>query len=82
MPQDPRAKPVFEEGLTDEQIAGMDAIEKASVLRQLVAQAVEAYQGQPELSAEEIRLLMDYREWKKSVKAVSGVFHWRRREGG
>lgn len=72
--------PVFEEGLTDEQVAGMDAIEKASTLRALVAQALENYQIQP-LSPEEVRLLKDYREWKGSMKVYSGVFHWRRRGG-
>jgi hypothetical protein len=76
----PDPKPVFEEGLTDKQIANLDAIEKASVLRQLVADAVETFQGQPELSEEEIRLLMDYRAWRSSAKSVGGIFHWRRRE--
>jgi hypothetical protein len=82
MPQHPDGlRSVYAEGLSDEQIAGLDAIEKAQVIRDLVAQAVENAGLSMQLSDEEEVLVKAYREWKDSKKSISGVFHFRRRDG-
>ena len=70
--------PVFEAGLTDEDISNLDAVDKMSILKQLVSQAISAMPTGPDLTAEETVLIADYRRWKKSVKSASGVFHWRK----
>lgn len=79
MSQDPsKIGHVFEEGLTDDQIAGLDAIEKVSYIKSLVAQAVAQYEGQPQLSDEEVKLVMDYRAWKEQRGRAGDIFHWRK----
>jgi hypothetical protein len=65
-------------GLSDDDLATLDALDKMSVLQGAVAEAVKNMTIGPELTAEETALIHDYRAWKRSVKSASGVFHWRR----
>jgi hypothetical protein len=65
-------------GLSDDDISNLDAMTKLSQLRALVAETVQHMPTGPDLTTEETALIRDYRAWKKSVKSVSGVFHWRR----
>ena len=67
-------------GLSDEDISNLDALDKLSQLQALVAEAVKGMPTGPDLTAEELVLIRDYRAWKKSVKSAGGVFHWRRPE--
>lgn len=68
-------------GLTDEQIQALDALDKYSLIQDLVTRLVNnrmAGAGSG-ISADELVLLADYRRWKESPQSASGVFHWRRR---
>ena len=65
-------------GLTDDDISNLDAVDKLSLLKQAAAEAAKAMSTGPDLTTEELALIADYREWKKSPKCASGVFHWRR----
>lgn len=65
------------ETLTDEDVRALNAMEKADLMRWAIKQAVAKYLG-VWITPEETKLVVDYRQWRKSPRAVTGVFHWRR----
>lgn len=65
------------ETLTDEDVRALDAVGKADLIRFAVRDAVARYLG-IWLTPEETKLVVDYRQWRKSPKRATGVFHWRR----
>lgn len=71
----------IEEPLTDSQVQALNAVEKYSLIQALVTKLVEDHMAAAGsiVDAEELLLLADYRRWKKTPQAASGVFHWKRR---
>jgi hypothetical protein len=66
-------------GLSDDDLSTLDALDKLSLIKAAVTEAVSRMMPDgPDLTTEERVLIRDYRAWKQSVKSVSGVFHWRR----
>ena len=80
--QHPNTGLVFDGSLTDDQVAALDALDKANLIKSLVAQAVEKANLNPTLEVDEQILIMDYRKWKSSAKSAYGVFHWTKKYGG
>lgn len=65
--------------LTDE-IAKQLPEQSRWAVRESVVGAIERLRAQAKLlglTDQELNLLVDYRLWKRSPDAVSGVFHWR-----
>lgn len=77
--QDPTATIPAVDDLTDDQVAALDAVTKAHVLRNAVARAVAHVYDLAHTPVNEIEgvLLMDFRHWQRSPRSGSGIFHWR-----
>jgi hypothetical protein len=66
--------------LTDEQVQALNAIQKYSLIQELVTKLVneKLVTMNSTLTADEVVVLAEYRKWKQKPISATGVFHVRK----
>ena len=62
--------------ITDAELRALSALDKVSIMKKAISQAVENILGL-DLKWHEKVLIIAYRDWLESPKSASGVFHYR-----